>query len=344
VSVDGPTLRNGHLVVRVDDQGRLSSVLDVTTSRELLAPGRPAAVVEIAPDHPVEYDAWDLERWTRDGGRPLDGAAFVEVLDEGPLVGRVRATRTFGSSSVAVTYELRAGSRRLDIGIDLDWHESETALSMAFPLDLRTDTARCDVQFGAVDRPVHRSTSWDDAKFEVCAHRFVDLAEHGFGVAVLNDGRYGHGLDGSTVHVTLARAARYPDPGADQGRHQVTLAILAHDGDRAQVLRQACALNLPLREFVGTGDRAAAPVVRIEGAGFEIDAVKRADDGSGDLVVRVHEALGGRTDLTVATAQGIAAAWRCPLTEEPDQTVDVSASVARLTLRPYELVTLRLRA
>lgn len=342
VVVEGATLRNGHLAVRWGPHGWLTSVLDVATGRELLTAGDLAAVVELAPDHPVEYDAWDLERWTRDGGRPIDGAALVEVLDQGPLVGRVRTTRSFGRSTIAVTYELRTGSRRLDIGIALDWHESEAALSMAFPLDVRTDTARCDVQFGAVDRPVHRSTSWDDARFEVCAHRFVDLAEHGFGVAVLNDGRYGHGLDGSTVRVTLARAARYPDPAADQGRHQVTLSLLAHDGDRAEVLRQACALNLPLRPFVGSGDRSAPPIVHVDGTGVEIDAVKRADDGSGDLVVRIHEALGGRTEVTVGTAEGLTTAWLCPLTEEPGEAVDVRSSSARLALRPYELATIRL--
>ncbi|MFN3215771.1 MAG: alpha-mannosidase [Acidimicrobiales bacterium] len=342
VAAEEGSLRNGRLSVALDGDGWLSSVIDLVTGREVLAAGRAGAVVEIAADHPVEYDAWDLERWTRDGGQAIDGAAHVEVLEQGPLVGRVRATRSFGSSSIAVTYELRAGSRRLDIGVDLDWHESEAALSMAFPLDLRTDTARCDVQFGAVERPVHRSTSWDDAKFEVCAHRFVDLAEHGFGVAVLNDGRYGHGLDGSTVRVTLARAARYPDPAADQGRHRVTLALLAHDGDRAEVLRQACALNLPLRSFVGTGGAVAGPVVAIDGMGVELDAVKRADDGTGDLIVRLHEALGGRSEIALRSPEGITTAWRCPLTEEPAQSVEVTASAARLTLRPYELVTLRL--
>lgn len=342
VAAEEGSLRNGRLAVVVDGDGWLSSVIDVATGRELLAAGHAGAVVEIAADHPVEYDAWDLERWTRDGGRAIEGAVHVEVLDEGPLVGRVRATRSFGSSSIAVTYELRAGSRRLDIGVDLDWHESEAALSMAFPLDLRTDTARCDVQLGAVERPVHRSTSWDDAKFEVCAHRFVDLAERGFGVAVLNDGRYGHGLDSSTVRVTLARAARYPDPAADQGHHQVTLALLAHDDDRSEVLRQACALNLPLRSFVGTGGHVPDPVAAIDGVGVEIDAVKPADDGSGDLVVRLHEATGGRSEISLRCRGGVVAAWRCPLTEEPEQSVEVTASVARLTLRPYELVTLRL--
>lgn len=344
VTVTPDSLRNGHLVVGLDRDGWLGSVLDVATGRELLAGGQAGAVVEIAPDHPVEYDAWDLERWTRDGGKPLRGAVHVEVLDDGPLVGRIRATRTFGSSSIASTFELRAGSRRLEIGVDLDWHESETALSMAFPLDVRTDTARCDIQFGAVDRPVHRSTSWDDARFEVCAHRFVDLAEHGFGAAVLDDGRYGYGLDGSTVRVTLARAARYPDPTADQGRHRVTLALLAHDGVRGEVLRHACALTLPVRDFVGTGDRSTPPVVRVDGVGAEIDAVKRADDGSGDLIVRLHEALGGRCSLMVAMPGGVTEAWRCPLTEEPDRAVDVVDSAARLTLRPYELATLRLRS
>ena len=106
---------------------------------------------------------------------------------------------------------------------------------MAFPLDVRADIARCDVQFGTVARPTHPSNPWDAAKFEVCAHRFVDVAEPDFGVAILNDGRYGHCVFDGAVRVSLARAAKYPDPTADHGRHRVTLAVLPHGGDPALV-------------------------------------------------------------------------------------------------------------
>ncbi len=127
---------------------------------------------------------------------------------------------------------------------------------MAFPLDVHTESASCDVQFGAVRRPTHASTSWDAAKFEVCAHRYVDLAEPAFGVAILDDGRYGHGVharDGvNTVRVSLARAAKYPDPGADRGQHAVTLSVFPHGPGLDDVVAEAERLNVPIR-VVGDG-------------------------------------------------------------------------------------------
>ena len=120
-----------------------------------------------------------------------------------------------------ITYELRAGSPQLLVHVALDWHHEEHLLSMVFPLDVRSDTAMCDIQFGVVGRPTHPSSPWDAAKFEVCAHRFVDVSEPDFGVAVLNDGRYGHSVFDEAIRVSLARAAKYPDPNADRGHHEV---------------------------------------------------------------------------------------------------------------------------
>ncbi len=250
-------MTNAHLAVRWDAEGNLTSIIDLAHARELVPTGSFAAVLELAPDHPVEYDAWDLESWTRAGAQPLTGAESVDVtiVDAGPLVGQVRVTRAFGPSSSVVTYELRAGSPQLLVHVDLDWHHDEHLLSMAFPLDVRTDMAMCDIQFGVVARPTHPSSPWDAAKFEVCAHRFVDLSEPNFGVAVLNTGRYGHHVFDGGVRVSLARAAKYPDPGADHGHHEVTLAVLPHGPGLAAVRAAAARLNAPLR-VVGRRRRA----------------------------------------------------------------------------------------
>jgi alpha-mannosidase len=208
---------------------------------------------------------------------------------------------------------------------------------------VRADTATCGVQFGAVQRPTHASTSWDAAKFEVCAHRYVDVAEPSFGVAVLNDGRYGHALFDGAVRVSLARAARYPDPDPDKGRHDVTVSLFPHGAGLAGVVAEAERLDLPVRVVVdGLAAAAPAPVVSVSGDGIEVDAVKLADDGSGDLVVRLHEACGDRTRATVASDRRITAASRCNLLEEAADGFEVSDGIVAVTLRPFELVTLRL--
>jgi alpha-mannosidase len=345
VAVTERSLTNDSLVVTIDDTGALASVRSRAHDRELIPAGGRGAALELAPDHPVEFDAWDLESWTRRAAIGLDGAASIEVVDGGPLVGSVRVERRFGRSTVRQTYVLRAGSGRLDVELDIDWHEDEHLLSMAFPLAVRADTAGGDVQFGIAHRPTHTNTSWDAAKFEVCAHRFVDVSEPSFGVAVLNDGRYGHAVQASgpdsAVRVSLLRAAKFPDPLADRGRHRVTLALLPHGSGLREVVAEAEVLNLPVRIVDGAGGAPPPPVVTVDHPGVLVSAVKRADDGSGDLVVRLYEACGDRAAVRVTTLAPMAAAWRCSLLEDREEQVDAGADGVTLSLRPFELVTLR---
>jgi alpha-mannosidase len=352
VVVSDTAMTNGHLAVRWNRHGDISSIIDLAARRELVPDGRMAAVLELGRDQPVEYDAWDLESWTRANARPV-GGGIIAVEAEGPLVGRLSVTRRFGPSTAVVTYELQAGARQLLVHVDLDWHHDEHLLSMAFPLDVRADTASCDVQFGVVERPTHPSSPWDAAKFEVCAHRFVSLSEPSFGAAVLNDGRYGHAVFDEAIRVSLARAAKYPDPDADHGHHRVTLAVLAHDGDLASVRAAAAQLNQPPRVIAGGSPHTAngasdEPVVTIVSSqpgrsSIEIDAVKLADDGSGDLVVRFHEAVGDRATISVRCRRRIAAASRCDLMEAPQRGEECLDGIVSTMIRPFELVTLRLR-
>lgn len=346
VVVTDRSMANGLVALAWDPAGDLASVIDVIRGRELLS--GPGAVLTLAPDRPVQYDAWDLESWTVAGGVALGPAERVEVEAAGPLIGVVAVHRSFGDSTTVVRYVLRADSPRLDVAIELDWHHQEHLLSMVFPLDVRADAASCGVQFGHARRPTHPSTSWDAAKFEVCAHRYVDLAEPSFGVAVLDDGRYGHGLFGGAVRVSLARGARYPDPDADQGRHAVTLALLPHGPGLAEVVVEAERLARPLRVVPGSGVGPAVapalppPPLTVTGVGVEVDALKRADDGGGDVIVRLHEAVGDRAPVTVGASRRIVAASACNLLEEPERAFEVSDGIVATTLRPFQLVTLRL--
>lgn len=357
VVVTDCSMTNGHVAVCWNKHGDVTSIIDIASQRELIPTGEHAAVLELGCDRPVEYDAWDLESWTRTQCRPVTGGE-VTVEADGPLVGRVRVLRSFGPSRVVTTYELRAESRQLDIALDIDWYHDEHLLSMAFPLDVRAETAACDVQFGVTHRPTHPSSPWDAAKFEVCAHRYVSLAEPSFGVAVLNDGRYGHAIFGGAIRVSLARAAKYPDPDADHGHHRVRLAVRPHDGDLGQVRAAAELLNRPMQLSIDEGSSVAAaaapePVVTIvesdgkPALGVEVGAIKLADDGphtaAGDLIVRLHEAIGDRTHITLRTSRRIGAAWSCDLMETPQRGHEVGDGVLSLTLRPFELVTLRIR-
>lgn len=337
VTLIGTTLDNGLVRAEVAADGTLASLIDRRVDRECLA--GPANVLQLFPDHPNTYDAWDVEAHTlRLEPELLLDHDGLEVLETGPMCGAVRVVRPFGSSTITQTYRLRAGSARLDIVTDVDWHEDERLLKAAFPLDLRADDARYDVQYGHVRRPTHRNTSWDDARFEVCGHFWADLAEPDFGVAVLNDGKYGHDCLGSTMRLTLLRAPNYPDPHADRGSHRFTYAVLPHGPTLGDVLAESWALNLPPRITPG---RLRGSIVRVDHPGVVVTAVKAADDGTGDLVVRYHEAFGGRARATL-TVDGARSAVPCDLLERSaDEAVPVVDGMVRRELRPFQVETLR---
>jgi alpha-mannosidase len=335
------SMNNGLISASWNLDGEIISIIDVVRGRQLLPAGK-RITLELAPDHPVEYDAWDLESWTRSLGAAITSSPSIAMTTKHPLLAELTVRREFGTSSLTQTYTMRAGSARLDIGFDIDWHEDEKLLTLMVPIDVHAHEASCDIQFGHVKRPTHASSSWDAAKFEVCAHRFVDLSEPSFGVAVLNNGRYGHGVHDGGVSVSLLRAAKYPDPQADHGRHAVTISVLPHSPGLHDVLHEAEALNLPLRVVTGRAQAVLPPVVTLDHRGVQISSVKHADDGSGDLIVRLYEACGDRATLTVRTPYRIRGALGCNLLEEPTEGIECSDGIVSLTMHPFQLVTLRL--
>ena len=343
VVVTEHSFTNRHVALAWDLDGNITSVIDVKAGREVLPAGE-RITLELAPDQPVDYDAWDVEEWTRGLGSVIGGVQSVRVLDNGPLIATLEVVRAFGRSSIAQRITMRADSPRIDMTFDMDWHEDEQLLTLMVPMAVRAREAACDIQFGHVMRPTHASTSWDAAKFEVCAHRYVDLSEPSFGVAVLNDGRYGHGVQDGGIRVSLLRAAKYPDPTQDHGQHSVTISLLPHGPGLHEVLRQAEALNLPLRSVAaGAREELPTPLVTVDGAGVEVSAVKTADDGSGDVIVRLYEACGDRAATSVRLPWRITDARICNLLEEADHALETSDGIVAITLRPFELVTLRLR-
>ncbi|MGW2219845.1 glycoside hydrolase family 38 C-terminal domain-containing protein, partial [Nonomuraea sp. NPDC001684] len=238
--------------------------------------------------------------------------------------------------------------RRVDIATDVDWHETEKFLKLAFPLDVRAERYAAESQYGHAYRATHTNTSWEAAKFEACNHKFVHLEEPGWGVAVVNDSTYGHDVtrtvreDGgttTTLRVSLLRAPRFPDPETDQGRHTFRHALLpgATIGD---AVREGWFLNLPERVLSGAAE--VEPLVTVDDDAVVITAVKLADDGSGDVVVRFHESRGGRAAATLTAGFPVTSVTVTDLLERPLAEPERPGRSIPVTLRPFELVTLRL--
>ncbi|WP_433454511.1 alpha-mannosidase [Streptomyces sp. CA-142005] len=347
----GHVLGNGLLRIEIDAHGLVVSAYDLDADRETIAPGRAANLLQVHPDFPNMWDAWDVDSFYRNTVTDLTEAESVEAGEDGASV---RIIRSFGASRVTQVLTLPPGERRLLIDTEVDWHETEKFLKLAFPLDLHAERYASETQFGHVFRPTHTNTSWEAAKFEACNHRFVHLEEPGWGVAVVNDSTYGHDVtrtvrtDGdrgttTTVRVSLLRAPRFPDPETDQGVHRFRHALVP-GASIADAVREGWRVNLPERHV--TGAHEVAPLVTVDNEAVVITAVKLADDGSGDVVVRFHEAHGGRARATLTAGFEVADVTAADLLERPTgDTEPPQRDGDRITvrLRPFELVTLRLQ-
>ncbi|SBN61263.1 alpha-mannosidase [Curtobacterium sp. 9128] len=334
----------GAVVATVDAAGHVVSFVEHATGRDAIAPGTVAAEYTVFRDTPNQWEAWDIDRAYQRNGNALS-ATSVSVEGDSLVV-----VRPVGSSTVTTRYSAVAGQPELTIETEVDWHEQQKLLKLAFPLDVRASVASSEIQFGHIDRPTHQNTSWDFARFETSAHRWVHVAEPGFGVAVANDSTYGHDItrstraDGGTttlVRESLLRGPTFPDPHADQGHH-VFRTVLRVGESVLDAADSGYRLNLPVRTVAGSAS--VAPLVVVSSPQVFVEAVKLAEDRSGDVIVRLYEGLGGRaTDVGVDFGFDVASVAQVDLLERPLGASWDAGSPVSLTLRPFEIVTLRVQ-
>ncbi|MEE2523214.1 glycoside hydrolase family 38 C-terminal domain-containing protein [Pseudarthrobacter sp. J75] len=341
-------LDNGLIRARLDADGLLVSLRDHATGREAIAPGQFGNHLELHRDTPNEWDAWDIDEFYRRNVTSIREAQSLTV-EQQPGAAVVVVERVAGKSPVTQRITLAAGSRSLAITTSVDWQEREKLLKLGFPLDVRADRSASETQFGHVYRPTHVNTSWEAAKFEICAHRWIHVGEPGYGVAIANSSTYGHDVtrnvrdDGgttTTVRLSLLRAAKFPDPTADQGSHELTVTIRPGAGI-AEAVEEGYLANLPARTVQGA--HGVEPLFTVDNPALVIEAVKLAGDGSDDVIVRLYESLGERSAGSITAGFPVQGIVPVDLLERPVDAPGVTAmqEEARLELRPFQLVTLR---
>jgi alpha-mannosidase len=314
VTVGDRALENGLVRVELAADGTLASVFDKRLGREMLA-GRGNQLWAYS-DRPREWDAWELDADYADDGEEI-AATSIAVVEAGPHRAALRVERSFRDSRIVQDVRLWAGAARIDFATRLDWHDRRVLLKTRFPLAVRAPHATFETAFGVVERPTHRNTSWDRARFEVPAHRFADLSEPGGGVALLNDGRYGHHALGSELGLSLLRSPVWPDPLADEGEQELVYSLLPHPGGWLDggVLAEAQDLNRPLpARRVDHGAGASLRPLRIGGLPVALGALKPLEDGGG-LVLRAYEPQGARGTLTIDLPAGWSADAQLDLLE-----------------------------
>ncbi|MDI3243001.1 glycoside hydrolase family 38 C-terminal domain-containing protein [Arthrobacter sp. AL08] len=345
----GYILDNGIIRAVINADGLLESLVDHTSGREAIVPGQFGNLLELHRDTPNEWDAWDIDAFYRRNVLPLTEALSV-TLERGARDAVVVVERLAGSSSVTQRISLAAGAGSLAISTAVDWQESEKLLKLGFALDVRADRSASETQFGHVFRATHLNTSWEAAKFEVCAHRWIHVGEPGYGVAISNSSTYGHDVtrsiresDGgttTTVRLSLLRAPRFPDPTADRGRHELNVTIRP-GAAIADAVEEGYRTNLAPR--ILRGAHGVEPLITVSNRALVVEALKLAEDGSGDVVVRVYESLGERSAGLVTARFPARGVQSVDLLERQVVAPGVSlgANTADLELRPFQLVTLR---
>ena len=339
------TLESSDIAVVIGPDGAIGSFTHKPTGRSIFR--ERANQLWAYLDRPRAWDGWDVDERYPHEGFEVGNVASIEVIEEGPIRASVRVTRNWRSSTIVQTYRVTTGSARLDIETRIDWHERRVMLRAHFPLALRAHESVAETIYGVHHRPTHVNTSWQASHFEKSMHRWVDLSETRFGVAILNDGRYAYGASANEVNIALLRSPIYPDHFADEGEHSFTYSVYPHEGDWSDggVVDEAIALNSPLLVDQGslTGEWTFA---RQSGVPLTLGALKRAEDND-DLILRLHEANGRRGFAELVFDQPYAGIDAVNLLEETAEGLPnietIDDHTIRFTVRPFQIVTLRIR-
>jgi alpha-mannosidase len=298
--------------IQLNDGGRIIRLYDKQVGCEVVPAGQLGNRLVVFEDKPLNYDAWDIDAFHAAKSIEVDALESVEVKESGPERAMLELNWRIGERSRVVQRMcIYARSPRIDFVTDVEWQERQALLKVAFPTDIRNRRATYEIQFGTIDRPTHRNTSWEEAAFEVPAQRWADLSDSHYGVAVLADCKHGYSVHESTLWLSLLKGAIDPDPDADRGQHHFTYSLLPHAAGLETVRRAAYGLTRPLlwrRETAHPGQLPTQfSLASVADPSVVVETAKWAEDDDG-LIVRLYEAAGGSTSASLdlgAPANGV---------------------------------------
>ena len=335
------TVETPYYIVSWDDKGRLVRLYDKSADREVIPEGKFANVFQIFEDKPRCFDAWELES-TIDLKKeeiPCDGNIIKTKNELGYFI---HFTYNYNNSKIMQTLCLYNDKRRIDFKTIVEWKESQKILKTAFSVDIRGVFARYDVQEGNIVRPITRNTSWEAAKFEVVAHKWADLSETGYGVALLNDCKYGYDIKEDTMRLSLLKSATDPDYSADYGTHEFTYSLYPHKEEwyNARLEEEAFDLNSPVVVLEGASALGKESLISFDAKNIVLDAFKKAENEEA-YVLRFHEFTGRRGRLTISTGLKFDSWCESDLMENP--LGEWKQTAIEVEVKPYEIKTIMLK-
>lgn len=343
-------LKNEHLletpyyVVSIDENGMIDSLLDKENHREVIQPGGQANLLRMYEDKPIYYDNWDIDIYYTEKYWDVTELTSLEWTEMGPVRATLRIRRDVSNSTIWQDIHFYADSRRIDFVTKVDWKEYQHLLKAHFPLDIHTDEATFDIQFGNVTRKVHTNTSWEQARFESCGQKWIDLSEGHYGVSLLNDCKYGHSVKDSNIGLTLIKSGIVPNPTTDQEMHYFTYSLYPHAGNWRDggTVKQAYYLNQPAYALQGGAPGKSFSLAQVSQPNVVLETIKRAEDGDG-YILRMYECDNALTHAEITWNRPVASVEECNLLEEKTGEACFADGKIQFTIKPYEIKTFRIR-
>ena len=345
LSPDSHALETPFYQVVFDKNGCIGQIYDKENDRNVLKPGEAGNLMRVYEDKPIYYDNWDVDIYYTEkfwDVTDLRGFSWVEM---GPVRATLRLERQFSHSTITQEIHFYADLRRIDFETTVDWKEHQSLLKVHFPVDVHTDEATFEIQYGNVTRKTHRNTSWDKARFESCGQKWMDVSEGHYGVSLLNDCKYGHSVKDSCIGLTLIKSGTEPNPTTDQEMHFFTYSLYPHaeTWKAAGTVPQAFFLNQPALVSKGGKPGESFSLASLNVPNVVLETVKKAEDGDG-VILRMYECENARTPVTLTFNRPFASAESCNCLEEPDgEPVKVDGNKVSFLVKPFEIKTIRIR-
>ena len=345
LSPDSHALETPFYQVVFDENGCIGQIYDKENDRNVLKPGEAGNLMRVYEDKPIYYDNWDVDIYYTEkfwDVTDLRGFSWVEM---GPVRATLRLERQFSHSTITQEIHFYANLRRIDFETTVDWKEHQSLLKVHFPVDVHTDEATFEIQYGNVTRKTHRNTSWDKARFESCGQKWMDVSEGHYGVSLLNDCKYGHSVKDSCIGLTLIKSGTEPNPTTDQEMHFFTYSLYPHaeTWKAAGTVPQAFFLNQPALVSKGGKPGESFSLASLNVPNVVLETVKKAEDGDG-VILRMYECENARTPVTLTFNRPFASAESCNCLEEPDgEPVKVDGNKVSFLVKPFEIKTVRIR-
>lgn len=346
MEVSTKVMENEFFKVEYNEKGQFAKIYDKKAERDVLKPGEAGNVIVSYEDRPHNYDAWDVNNYYTEKSWDIDQVSAMEVVENGPVRACVKVERKYLDSTITQFIYLYHDIPRIDIKNVIDWKEHQIFVKDYFPIDVHTNEATFDIQYGNVKRDTHDNTSWDFAKFEVCHHKWMDVSEDGYGVSMLNDCKYGVGVRNGVIGMSMLKSAIHPNPEADKELHEFTYSIYPHQGGwrEAGTVKQAYQINNPLtcswKENEGGTLAPEYSLVSSDQDNAVIEVVKKAED-SDAVIVRLYECYNRRTLVTLIFGKELTSVVECNMMEEGADPVEFTENQATFEMKPYEIKTLK---